>query len=240
MYGATTKHQKKIIKIIVCAIFLLCGIGYYFDKIYTGLASDEEMIAHFKEHRAEIEELVKRFREFEVAPNNETFDNAHEKWKQQNNTPELLQKASVSHLIAIAESIGIGDLRTLWLPNPYSIETAHKVKAINDLESWEERRPMFYKYGMIGVYIYSRKYDTEGYYTYKHFVFIPEVPRIEDGKLLSPFDINGEHYFRKPLLPYLNYFPFKFSTYRDSGEIAPCAWKQIEPQWFLRLCAFFY
>jgi hypothetical protein len=201
----------------------------------TGLASDEEMIAHFKEHRAEIEELVKRYREFEVAPNNETFDNAHKKWKQQSDTPELLQKTGVGYITAIMGDAQYGDWYTLWFPNPYSIETAHKLKAINDLKSWEEKRSIFYKYGMIGVYLDGRKYSTK-HGIIKQFVYIPEIPRIENNKLLSPLNINGEHYFRKPLLSSLNYIPFRFWAYSDNGEATQCAFKQIDLQWFLRMC----
>jgi hypothetical protein len=205
----------------------------------TGLASDETMIAYFKEHRSEIEELVKRFREFEVAPNNETFDNAHEKWEQQSDTPELLQKTNFSYIAAIMGDAQYSDYNTLWFPNPYSVETAQKIKAIKDTSSFEEMRTIFYKYGMVGVHLTNSKYNkysTKYGIKSKHFIYIPEVPRIEDGKLLSPFDINGEHYFRKQLLSSLNRFPFMFFRYRALDNASNCAWKQIEPQWFLRLC----
>jgi hypothetical protein len=229
--------KKKIIRIIVCAIFLLCGIGYYFDKIYTGLASDEEMIAHFKEHRAEIEELVKRYREFEVAPNNETFDKARGMWAEQSDTRKLMYKEDIEAVTAVMGDVQLEHLHILWLPNPYTLETANLLKAINNLKNEEEKQSMLKKYGMVRVYLNGKKYSRE-YKIYKHFVFIPEAPRIENGMLLGPFNTDGEYYFKKPLFSSLNHIPFKVWKYMDTGEGVPCILKQIETQWFLRLCVY--
>jgi uncharacterized membrane-anchored protein YitT (DUF2179 family) len=237
---ATTKHLKIII-VIVCVIFLYSGTVFYsvaFSTISTGLASDETMIAHFKEHRSEIEELVKRYREFEIAPNKtSSFENSYQKWKQQDNTTELMEKASVTYISTIYNEAFLSELSNpLWLPNPYSIETAQKLETIKQDTRGRPRESynMHIKYGMIGILLrndiyhkYATKYDK-----IKHFVYIPEVPRIEYGKLLSPLDINGKYYFRKPLLSSLNRFPI--SLFRHNA--LNCAWKQIEQQWFLRLC----
>ena len=54
----------KIPTIIICLLGVVGGL-YYFVMVRTGLPSDEEMIAHFQEHKTEIEDLVRRYRAFE-------------------------------------------------------------------------------------------------------------------------------------------------------------------------------
>ncbi|MDR3345919.1 MAG: hypothetical protein LBS73_01985, partial [Campylobacteraceae bacterium] len=161
---ATTKHPKIII-VIVCVIFLFCGAGYYLGAFGTGLASDEEMIAHFKEHRAEIEELVKRYREFDpetaaepklvsVKHANGTWEDRYVKdhtlWIEQNDTRALAKKAGVDiHWsgMGIFGDSNFGGNRTIWLPNPYSIESGE----LFDSMTKDKYNEIFYRRGMLRV-----------------------------------------------------------------------------------------
>jgi hypothetical protein len=61
-------NLRKILKTIlksVVAITLLVSLGYYLLVVRNPLPSDDEMIQHFNAHRAEIEELVRRYRIFD-------------------------------------------------------------------------------------------------------------------------------------------------------------------------------
>jgi hypothetical protein len=236
---ATTKHSKIII--IVCAIFLFCGAGYYFDKIYTGLASDEEMIAYFKEHKAEFEELIQRYRNFnttieyidtEVHIGNgktemQLVKRYSDNWDNNSNSKELLNKLNVYQIKPINDGSADFD-KSIWLPNPYSIETAKQRNSLTE----DEKIQLLNKYGMIRIELMPRNKYWHSSLHYqairKDFYHIPEIPRIENGKLLGTFNVSGDYSFRRTILTSLNYIV---------PEWDGCVLRQIEPQWFLRACS---
>jgi hypothetical protein len=241
---------KKIILFMILPVFILITTYNYF--FVTGLATDEEMIEHFKKHRTEIEELVKSYREFDPKTAKPVYEEVHMNggkteikaveshhliWKKQDGIKELMEKAGVDGVLAVMGDATAGDLRTLWLPNPYSIGTAKFVESIVSVnnKNLEEKKSMFIKYGMIMVLLEGDRYYKE-YRVSKHFVFIPEIPQVKDGKLLSPVDINGKHYFERPLFSSINRIPIITFIYAENGEAFPCIYRQIEPQWFLRMC----
>ncbi|MDR2635536.1 MAG: hypothetical protein LBC08_01770 [Campylobacteraceae bacterium] len=266
-------------KIAILSVIFVLFASFHYTMLYTGLASDEEMIAHFKEHRAEFEELVKRYREFdpEIAESefivkkqeNGEYEKipyrSHNLWRNQENTLELIQKTGIYTLYVHSKNPAIDDSITLWLPNPYSEETAKLAKEmINSSkkihDDFSEKKPVEYQYGAIVINLKPKvKYQRNTRVfdeLYKDLYFIPEIPRIEDGKLLDPVDINTNHTAKRSVLPSLDRIPIKWhisKKYTDFYDILEyvkpfrryiykrldfsCVFRQIEPQWFLRMCA---
>nr|WP_320113878.1 hypothetical protein [uncultured Desulfuromonas sp.] len=206
--------------------------------------SDEEMIAHFRAHRAEFEELVRRYREYPRPPDQDTSF-----WYKKGDTQELMQRAGVSRLVGLAPS---------WFPNPYSAKSA---KYFSELikSGQAAKRGLFYKYDTVGVIPVPKRlplpwkkdktnqyrFNTLGHGTiWKDYCHIPEIARIEDGELLWPLGIVGKgarvpHYQeidgipvgqrRKRVFASLNEFPEHWRNFE-------CVYRQIEPHWYLRMC----
>jgi hypothetical protein len=259
---AITKHPKIIIGIIIvlCAIFLFCGARYYFAKTYTGLASDKEMIAHFKEHRAEIEELVKRYREFDpetAEPAYAWMSNkksgeyeevpykSHDLWTKQGDTPELLKKASINKIYLHSKIPAVDGSITIWLPDPYSAKSAklaeEMIKSSKKINNWlSEQKPVEYQYGALVISLQPKaKYSknvSEFEDVHKDIYYIPEVPLIKNGELVDPANIDGKRILKRSVVPSLNYIPSKWYSSNYFHDFS-CVLKQIEPQWFLRMCA---
>jgi hypothetical protein len=80
---------------------------------------------------------------------------------------------------------------------------------------------------------------------WKEFVHMPEAPRVENGWLLNPPGVVSPKIFsdaqyyekenvyirqtRRRVLPTLNKRP-------ENWEVYECVYRQLEPQWFLRMC----
>jgi hypothetical protein len=98
---------------------------------------------------------------------------------------------------------------------------------------------IFYRRGMLRVQLMPRNKYWKNTFRYaairKDLYHIPEIPRVENGELLGPFNKKGEYSFRRAVLPSLNYIPsiWHRKVFSDSN----CVLRQIEPQWFLRMCS---
>jgi hypothetical protein len=226
----------------------------------TGLASDETMISHFKEHRSEIEELVKRYREFEpetAEPGYTWMSNkksgeyeevpykSHDLWERQGDTPELLKKASIDRIRLHSKIPALIDSTTIWLPDPYSAKSAKLAeemiknsKKINDLLS--EKKPIEYQYGALVISLQPKaKYKKNTFWfegVHKDIYYIPEVPLIKNGELVDPANADGEHILKRSVVSSLRYIPSKWYFSNNIDDFS-CVLRQIEPQWFLRMCA---
>jgi hypothetical protein len=228
-------YKKLLLAFAVLVLMALSvALAFYQVMICTNLPSDEEMIADFRAHRAEIEELVRKYRTYE-RPKSPAPDESRAEWlkqlppnafnweKQYADIPELKQKAKVSRI----DHSG----HTPWLPNPYSIESAQN---LHDMTGPSTRDfNLFYKYGAIRVkfspvnkyYAGSLRYIS----VWKDFFFFPEIPRIEDGWIISPAQKNRPPSRYSRVLPSLDRFPYPW-------KIFECVYRQVEPHWFLRMC----
>jgi hypothetical protein len=206
------------------AVFLagvLCQC--YLLLFATGLPSDAEMIAHFRAHRGEFEESVRRYRDYEL-PRGVDHSTG---WLKQDGTQELLRKAGI-------ERIAGGSM--VWLPNPYSVETAKKQRAM----SRDPQRPSFampYKYGELAIWMTPR----ERYFVFnslrialvwKNYFHLPEAaPRIEDGWMLSRVDTKGKSFRWRSVVSSTDRFPLVWKLHFG------CVIRPIEPHWYLQLCS---
>ncbi|MEJ2426216.1 MAG: hypothetical protein P8101_17500, partial [Candidatus Thiodiazotropha sp.] len=196
----------------------LCVVGYYFLVLRNPLPSDEEMIRTFQEHRSDIEELVRRY---QVVSPDPKIDHSTA-WYKDPDTRKLMKRVGL-------DSISFSSYGP-WLPSPYSIETA---KYTMELSRNAKDYDLFIKRGGLIVKLlprlHFRSYNLKYFHIWKDFYFIPEIPRIENGKLLWPVDENGKYTVRRRVLSSLDDFPDNWKAYE-------CVYKQIEPHWFLSMC----
>jgi hypothetical protein len=224
------KSRKYVHLLFASGIFIGFWLFvYYLIWIYNPLPSDESMIRNFKEHRADFVEAVRRYREY-PRPN----DKDTSLWFEEGDTLEVYRKAGISR---------IKYWTPIWFPNPYSKETYRKIE--------EERKDhigfgLSYKYGALKIVPATpqtkqgarwdwandrafRKSTIIRGVIWKDYNFFPEPPRIENGKLLGPVGHTGEYIFQDRVLSSLNHIPPNWKDFE-------CVFRQLEPQWFLRLC----
>ena len=192
----------------------LLGILYFGVQI-NPLPADEELIAHFQNHRSDIEALVKSYREY-----NEVDATL---WEKNPETLALKRKAEVERVVNTA---------ALWLPNPYSPETdvliKHTIRAGSGC-------CFFRRYGSIEIEIDVNRYFRKSlrypgdYLIWKTLFFYPEAPRIENGWLIGPTHADGKNELHHRVLPSLNSYPPDWKR----GE---CVVRKLDAQWFIRMC----
>ncbi len=213
--GMLARHRGKLISILV--VLLSLPVAYYFIIIRNPLPSDEEIIAQFRQHRSDIEELVRRYRNYSTDPKVD-----HSLWFKAGDTREIMWRARVSRITHSSYRP--------WLPNPYSVETA---KSISDQVKNAKNYELFNKYGGLMVSLlpsqYYRSFSLKYFHIWKELYFIPEMPRIENGELLWPFNVDGEYSVRRRLVKSLNNYPANWKEYE-------CVYRQIEAHWFLSMC----
>lgn len=194
----------------------LIGLAYYLLLVWNPLPDDEELITHFQTHRADFEEAVRRYRAHPRPADKDTS-----LWFKEGDTLDLFKRAGIRY---------INSATPVWFPNPYSVETAKKI----DYELIVlKNHTLSHKYGALDIdldprdryYAHSLRYVV----IWKSIYFIPQVPRIENGELLWPVRSNGEYFKRRRVFTSLNHLPYRWKDFE-------CVYRQIEPQWFLRMC----
>ncbi len=212
--------QKGTFKRYMFLGFLLLIGSLLYWLHYNPLQSDDEMIAHFHEHRAEIEELVKRYRDWK--PSKETLI-----WEKIPGNKPLMEKAKVKRVDGEAPT---------WPLNPYSqkamkefsdAQLAGKIPTLNPynsikVELVDEDDPQR-RFGIVvtssGVHL-----------IFKDLVFMPEIARIEGENLwLHVHPLTGDS-------GKLRIFP-SLDSYPSSWIRGECVYRQFEPHWFIRLCS---
>lgn len=203
---------KQLVIVLVCllAIFAAACILIPYLKKLDMPPSDEAMIEHFYAHKNEIEEVVRRYREY-PGPIQD-----HARWSSVPETALLMRQASIRD---------VGYVSPLFFPDPYSYESAQRIKAAERKDSYMT----LIKYGVVRVVL-----DGDGYFKasfryggllLKDIYFFPEMPKIENGWLMVP-DSSG--------------VAKKFALVADSLNHPPkdfeCLLKMIESHWFLSIC----
>lgn len=228
------EKKIKVPRIIKYLLWLLLPVVaaaaiYYNLWIENPLPSDEHMLDNFKAHRADFVEAVRRYRNYPRPPHTDTSF-----WYKEGDTLELYKRAGI-------DGIDHSALNP-YLPNPYSIETA---KFVSEKTRNAKDFMLFHRYGVLRItpatnprINHPDQIDDHSRYRrntlihgviWKDYYFFPEAPRIENAELLGPVDQKGEYTYRLRVLPSLNRFP-------DHWKDFECVYRQIEPQWFLRMC----
>jgi len=201
--------------VFTLAVLAVGYAAYYFLIIRNPLPSDEEMIAHFYAHRADFEELVRRYREYDRPSDKDTSF-----WYKEGDTLDLYKRASI---------LDVEFSAPVWFTFPYTLGTAIEVEE----RMKKDGRSLFHKYGALSISLSPRqKYRiiTPRYTViWKNFYFFPEEPRIKDGKLFWPLNIKGNYSKQRRTFPSLNRFPNQWKDFE-------CVYRKIESHWFLSMC----
>jgi hypothetical protein len=181
------------------------------------LPSDDDLIAHFRTHRAEFEELVRLYQ-----------TDKRRVWRFEKGN---LQPFETDAYKALLKRVGIRHLSNdgaLWLPDPYSVETAEKARAMDVFHA--------YAYHGITLYVENMKFSPSvRRLVWKDYFYVPVVPKVENGQLWWPRSRHGGDLNRSaPVFASLDDYPPDWLLDPPGGR--GCVYRQIEPQWFLSLC----
>lgn len=178
-------------------------------QYFRFLPSDEAMIAHFQKHRADFERLVQIYQEDQSQPDR------RRSW------------VPTAEARAIMGQIGIswmdGDGSMIWVSSdPYSEQAKEQARSFQRLAS--EGSPETRKFtGIIFGYDHGPVKRLNQYFSQvkKKYYYTPVVQNTKNGFLTAS---SG----REEVFPTLNEYPPRIG---DS-----CAYRQFEPQWFIKMC----
>ena len=176
------------------------------------LISDQAMIDHFNAHKEEFNALVKNYG---------VYGANSEAWAMRPEVIELKEKTGIERII---------DGPGYWFDDPYSIESAIKLKEMDNEKSWSQyhsRSTALIK--MEDSMLHEATYFWNGIFNWKDYVYIPVTPSIEQGRMKFPRRVNDGN---EPHL-WLRVLESLDSPKWDMGE---CVLRKIEPQWFLIRC----
>jgi hypothetical protein len=213
----STRGSSPRMQMFIAILLFISGLLYWWH--YNPLPSDEEMIAHFHEHRTEIEELVKRYRGC-VTKVGTTCEDLPENLA-------LMGKARVKR---------VTDIGPIWPPNPYSKEA---IKQFDDLIR-AGKVPSLNPYSSISIELidednpkqhFGRVLTASGsFWIFKYLVFMPGVVKIENGYLFLPAHPFFGVKEKRRVFSTLEEYPANWKK----GE---CVYRQVETHWFIEMCA---
>lgn len=183
---------------------------------YSPLPSDEKMIAHFQAHKEEFDTLAQDFRAY--IPQNhpqQPFDTVPEH-------KMLMNKAAIRRVFGYGVD---------WFPDPYSAVAAKRFEVLKKLAR-SNRVDLTHPFRSIRFTLQNQAlgHPSIGLWDWltKDYVYFPEIPKIEDGRLWYPVNAIGHMKSSERAASSLNYVPL--------GWIPACVYRQIEPHWFLVMC----
>ena len=193
---------------------LVCGISETYEDAapyFRSLPSDEQMIAHFRKHRADFERLAHIYSQDWSAAT---------RWGRvyyQNATPEAKE---------IMKRIGVTSIRsdlTIWMgPDPYSPKNRQRIRELMFEGRDSSKGQTFTGLVFRGVQQPVSRLNENLSEVFKGYYYTPFIPRVENDLLKKP---DGGEW----ISPTLNSYPSKLI----SGNCVCC---QFEPQWFIELC----
>lgn len=206
--------------ILPVAVLALCIWRLF---VVNPLPRDDELIEHFREHRADIEVLIKAY--YRAPQSSIQWDDALE-------MQAIKRRAGVER---------IHQVMGWWPADPYSFESAEKLYQISAATA--EGRYALRQFESLQVDLYEPRYRQRSlrypgdYHIWKSLLYIPAVARTHDGKLWPPVSPNKlapqtlEQYEKsaRRLLPDLTNYPKDWRK----GE---CVYRKLEAHWFIRMC----
>ena len=182
------------------------------------LPSDEQMAQHFYSNRADFDALVKAYRAENSTANPATF------WDAPDNIKEIKKRVDVWRLTS--------ESAMTWFDNPYSVEAAERHMA--SIRSGEINTIKNHSLdGVLVVPNHARSHSfRERAQVSKYYLHIPQIPKVEGGKLWYPVVSSKSRYNEQ------KYMEMKESLdrYPDNWENGQCFLRTLDQQWFIELC----
>jgi hypothetical protein len=258
----TLEQQRQLRKSQQWNWFILAvvvPVFIWWGWLHNPLPSDEEMIGHFNQHRAEFEQLVQKYRNFRPART----------WPA---PPELIsfEKSSeeVKRLLLQVQVYGLSHGGGKWMPEPYSEKAARfrwglsthtanvKDKPLyRTLEDWKREMPELFvgipqitetdlphidRYTSLvtvlpgpSVAALDRFPLRYGGIT-KRYCHFPQIPHVKDGYLLEPWQTLDKKPYTKPAERVFD----SLDTYPPNWKRGECVLKRIDDHWFLSMCRY--
>lgn len=209
----TKAKRKRLLERSV--VWLVFFSWVWFVLFFNPLPSDNEMIEHLRIHRADIEELIDLHRNYRLQPGEKPVG-----WTSIPPIQTLLARTGIQY---VHNTTG-----GLWLPKPYSVDTARQaVEMRRRLGLYACRQYCAKRIRLADdrAFILKVRYG----WLFKDFTYFPQPPKISGGKLWPPVNERGNSRAKGRVLKDLDRFPPRWKK----GE---CVYRQIEPQWFIRMC----
>lgn len=181
------------------------------------VGSDEQMLIRFQRDRSIFEKLVQIHKE-------KCFINpqTHAEY------PEVTELKKELGLWGLQNGTG-----AFWLPNPYSESAAEQMRTI--ARENEEKNVPLYEIEKQHCFYGAPKFELERFPTdrlVKGLIYFPIEPKVIGGVLYRPSGLGANDPYRyEKVLESLNDLPIGFWRIQKS-----CAFRKIEPQWFLFVC----
>lgn len=206
----------------------LLAFSIWFLFFVNPLPSDEELIAHFQEHRQDLETLIQAYYSApEPLPGQPRVQ-----WDASPEIQAIKQRAGVAR---------VNNTMGWWTPDPYSFEWAEKLLQID--AGTAEGRYALRQFEALQVDILDSRYSQRplrypaDYHIWKSLLYIPAVARTHESKLWPGVSWNKlapqtqEEYEKSAdrLLPDLTNYPRNWKK----GE---CVYRQLDIHWFIRMC----
>jgi hypothetical protein len=193
-------------------------------KVAVGeLPPDQHLIDHFNAHRKDFEELVLLYQTDKrrvwrtVDANYQPFETSEYK--------DLLKKVGIHHL---------SNDGGLWVPSSYTVEGTRLAKTLDRARAFAYHGIFFNlnddRYRRISLRVKAM--------VWKEYFFVPVPPRVEKGHLWWPISpVDGQLTRSARVLASLDDYPANWHPPRSENPWE-CVYRQIESQWFLKMCIY--
>lgn len=172
----------------------------------NSLPLDNELITYFELHRADLEELARRYRGYVPDPGTQQGE-----WRKRGDIPEVFRRAGVSY---------VSPIMGRWMPDLYSVEARQRE---GNLSYSEFNKP---EHQVLVIQFADRRFNHN--IIWKDLVSFPVTPRIEEGFLIGPVDKEGKN------SRYLVYASLDSEPPLIKRDL--CGFRRIESKWFIRMC----
>lgn len=183
------------------------------------MASDDQMIAYFKANKPALEKLVDNYRYFSLPDKNVDADWI---WLQKPENKAMINELGVYRIRALGWT---------WLPDPYKGFSSKRIIISKDTNFSELR-----KYSDVDLQLKGDGYREFWWGAeatmFKSIVHFPQVPRVKGGFFWRPYanEYSVKHPEKYRVLESLD------RPVNPKKLPGHCAYRMLEPQWFLKLC----
>lgn len=217
-FKANSTYAKRLEWLVFSMCLGVISSFILWKLIVLPLPTDEYMTEHFNNHRQEFDTLAKAYRESHL------LQDPRAQWDDAEEIQEAMRKTGIWYLTSKS---GME-----WHENPYSLAAAQDFDRRRQNGSVDTARNRSRK-GVIFELNNGQSISfREGAQVSKSYLHIPQIPKIENGRLLYPVNASKSKYAKQryiALKSSLNYYP-------DNWENGECFIKPLDVQWFIELC----